>query len=241
MSATPVSGSGRETRILLLVIVVAVAMLLVLAQFRYPGPERAGAVPPVGPIERLAARATFEELALIMADLSERVQDALIVVTLDRVEPNPPDRRFVVALRTGASEALVYVPEGYQVAAQAAASVVREDAVRRLALLRVATTSFADFGSVASAVGGPGYLAVFEGSRGGPAVRPVFVDRLDSFDDPHWSVPLLAVGGDPQLRPGALIYTLDGRLVGMAVPDGSSVAVSRVAALMAAMEALRSQ
>lgn len=77
MSASPGSGSGRETRLLLLVMVIAVAVLLVLARFRYPVADRVAATPAAGPIERLAARATFEELALIMADLSARVQPTI--------------------------------------------------------------------------------------------------------------------------------------------------------------------
>src|SRR5690606_38698880 len=120
MSATPVSGSGRETRILLLVIVVAVAMLLVLAQFRYPGSDRTAVMPIAGPIERLAARATFEELALIMADLSARVQPAMTVITIERVPPKPTpavpaERRLVVALRVGVDIAVAYLPAGFTV------------------------------------------------------------------------------------------------------------------------------
>ncbi|MBM3751545.1 MAG: hypothetical protein FJW21_10275 [Acidimicrobiia bacterium] len=77
-------GSGRETRLLRLVIVVAVAMLLVLAQFRYPAPDRATAAPVAGPIERLAARATFEELALIMSiGVGDRPHDHLIQFRLE--------------------------------------------------------------------------------------------------------------------------------------------------------------
>ena len=96
MSTPTVSGRGRETRLLLLVIVVAVAVLLVLAQFQYPAPDRTVASPLAGPIERLAARATFEELALIMGDLSTRVQPAMTVVVLERIPPPaPPVRRGV--------------------------------------------------------------------------------------------------------------------------------------------------
>lgn len=254
MSTTPVSGSGRETRILLLVIVVAVAVLLVLAQFRYPGPERTAALPAAGPIERLAARATFEELALIMADLSARVQPGLTVVTLERIpapapparrgaplaEPAPADRRVAAALRVDLDLAVAYLPAGFRVVEDAGVSLVRQDADRGLALLRVTPAPFISVGPVAD-IGGPGYVAVFEGARGGPAVRPLFLGRVDSFDDPRWTAPVLSIGGDVHVGAGALIYTLDGRLVGMVIPDDPGVAITRVPALLAVVEALRTQ
>lgn len=250
MSTPTVSGRGRETRLLLLVIAVAVGMLLVLAQFQYPAPDRAVASPLAGPIERLAARATFEELALIMADLSSRVEPAMTVLTLERIPPPPPRRgaapaavpteqRIVTALRVDATSAVAHLPAGFRVVQPADVEIAREDADHGLVLVRVPEAPFTDMGPVAQAIGGPGYVAVFEGARGGPAVRPVFLGRVDSFEDARWTQPILSVGGDPQLGPGAFIYTLDGRLVGMTIPDGPGVAIARVPALLAAVEALR--
>lgn len=250
MSTPSVSGRGRETRLLLLVIAVAVGMLLVLAQFQYPKPDRAVASPLPGPIERLAARATFEELALIMADLSSRVQPAMTVLTLERIPPSPPrrgaatppvstERRIVTALRVDATSAIAHLPAGFRVVQPPDAEVAKTDPDRDLVLVRVPESPFTDMGPVAQAIGGPGYVAVFEGARGGPAVRPVFLGRVDSFEDARWTQPILSVGGDPQLGAGAFIYTLDGRLVGMTIPDGPGVAIARVPALLAAVEALR--
>lgn len=255
MSTPSVSGRGRETRLLLLVIMVAVAVLLVLAQFQYPTPDRAVVSPLAGPIERLAARATFEELALIMGDLSTRVQPALTVITLERipppapptrrgaapVAPAPTDRRIVAALRIDINLAIAHLPSGFRVVPAAGIEVATEDPDRRLVLVRVPDAPFVGLGSVAQGIGGPGYVAVFEGARGGPAARPLFIGRVDSFDDPRWTQPLLSVGGDPQLNAGAFIYTLDGRLVGMTLPDDLGVAITRVPALLAAVEALRVQ
>lgn len=249
-NAPSVSGRGRETRLLLLVIAVAVGMLLVLAQFQYPSPDRAVTSPLPGPIERLAARATFEELALIMADLSSRVQPAMTVLTLEKIPPPPPRRgappspaptelRIVTALRVDGSSAVAHLPEGFRVVQPEDAEPAKSDPERGLVLVRVPDAPFTGMGPVAQGIGGPGYVAVFEGSRGGPAVRPVFIGRVDSFDDALWTQPILSVGGDPQLGAGAFIYTLDGRLVGMTIPDGPGVAIARVPALLAAVEALR--
>ena len=253
MSTPSVSGRGRETRLLLLVIVVAVAVLLVLAQFQYPAPDRAVASPLAGPIERLAARATFEELALIMGDLATQVQPAMTVVTLERIPPAvppvrrgvppvplpPTERRMVAALRVDLNLAIAHLPTGFRVVPGADVEVATEDADRRLVLLRVPDAPFTGLGPVAQGLGGPGYVAVFEGARGGPAARPLFIGRVDSFDDPRWTQPQLSVGGDPQLSAGAFIYTLDGRLVGMTMPDDPGVAITRVPALLTAVEALR--
>jgi hypothetical protein len=245
-----VSGRGRETRLLLLVIAVAVAMLLVLAQFQYPSPDRAVAAPLAGPIERLAARATFEELALIMADLSSRVQPAMTVLTIERIPPPPPrrgvapppapiDQRVITALRVDASSAVAHLPAGFRVVQPEGVEIAKHDPERGLVLVRVPDAPFTDMGPIAQGIGGPGYVAVFDGARGGPAVRPVFIGRVDSFPDTRWTHPILSVGGDPHLGAGAFIYTLDGRLVGMTIPDGAGVAITRVPALLAAVEALR--
>lgn len=241
MSSSSEPGSGRETRLLLLVIVVAVAVLLVLARFRYPAPDRAAVVPAAGPIERLAARATFEELALIMADLSARVQSDLVVFAIERAAPAPAERRMAVAVRVDVDLALAYLPEGYQVSPSGTITIVADDPLRRLVLLRVPGVPFDGLGSLAPGLGGPGYVAVFEGARGGPSVRPLFIGRVDSFQDVRWVEPVMAVGGHPPLGPGVFVYTLDGRMVGMTIPDETGVSIVRVPSLQAAVEALRTQ
>lgn len=251
MTATPDSSTGRETRLLLLVIVVAIAALLVLARFRYPAPERAAAAPAVGPIERLAARATFEELALIMADLSARIQPSLTVVTIETIPPPttgrrqaaapPVQRRRVAAWRVAEDLALVHMPDGFQVDADTGVLLVAADDERSLALLRVAAQPYTGAGTHAQTLGGPGYVAVFEGARGGPAVRPQFLGRVDTFDDPRWSESLLSIGGEPRMTPGAFLYTLDGRLLGMTIDDGAGVAIVRARALLEVVARLRAQ
>ncbi len=253
MTAPPVSHAGRETRLLLLVILVAVAVLLVLARFRFPTPERVAATPPAGPIERLAARATFEELALIIADVSARVDATLTVVDVASVPaPAPPRRsappaaapatqRRMAGLRVDADLALIYLPAGFTIVTGDVVSVVASDPERHLALVRVPAEPFAGPASQAAAFGGPGYVAVFEGSRGGSAARPEFIGRTDSFDDPAWPDPLLSPGGHAHLREGAWLFTLDGRLVGLTVPDGPGVAVARARTLFDIVERLRTQ
>ena len=94
---------GRETRLLLLTLGVSVVMLLVLARFRFPEergvptlPER----PPAAPLERLAARATYDELASIVGELERRIAPALVVLQL-----NPRGERGRSPRRAGAGQA----------------------------------------------------------------------------------------------------------------------------------------
>lgn len=253
MSSPPALGAGRETRLLLLVIIVAVAVLLVLARFRYPSVERVAPAPVVGPIERLAARATFEELSLIMADLTARVQPSLLAITLERVPVvtparrgapppvTPPERRRVAAWRIDVDLAVAYVPAGFTPVDGEGAVVAARDDARSLALLRVPVAPYAGPGPLTQSFGGPSYVAVFEGGRGGAAGRPVFVGRIDTFEDDQWPEPLLAVGGRPGLDAGAFVFTLDGRLLGMTLPDDAGTAIVRASMLQTVVERLRTQ
>jgi hypothetical protein len=66
-------------RLLLVTIAVSVGMLLLLARFRFPDDatdQTAAPAPP--PLERLAASATYDELAGIMGDLERRVRPTII-------------------------------------------------------------------------------------------------------------------------------------------------------------------
>jgi hypothetical protein len=252
------TGSGRETRLLLLIIVVAVAVLLVLARFRFPGTDGVAVMPAQGPIERLAARATFEDLSLIVADVSARVQPSVVAVGLVRVPASPPrgparaparapsqappapPERYVTGLRIAADLALISLPAGFTVAAADGIALEATDDVRRLALVRVPETAepIVGFTRPASSPGVPGYLVVAEGGRAGVAVRPVYLSRLDSVTDDRWTQPPMAIGGQPQMLDGALVFTLEGRLIGMAVADGLGLVLARASALESAVAAL---
>ena len=82
MTEPVTGGSRRETRLLLATLAVSVAMLLLLARYRFPDePGSHQSVEPApAPLERLAARATFDELASIMADLERRILPSLVTV-----------------------------------------------------------------------------------------------------------------------------------------------------------------
>ena len=89
--------SGRDSRLLALVILIAVAVLVVLARFRFPQTDTGPAAVTPGPLERLAARATYDDLAAAVHTALQRVEPALITR-----ESSSPIRR---APRTARGEA----------------------------------------------------------------------------------------------------------------------------------------
>jgi len=241
--------SGREIRLLVLVIGVAVAVLLVLARFRFPAVDLSANPQTPGPLERLAARATFDDLASTLADVTTRVTPAFIVVAVEKI-PEKPERkggppppaaasgpRWVPALRVRPEFLLVYVPTGTHVVAveglSASPQVAVSDPIRELALIPIprAVSPTADFAGAVSDFSGFTFVAAVEGAVGGPAVRPVFVPRADALFESRWSTTLLLVGGEPELHPGAFVFTLDGRLIGLAVREEAGVAIVPAAAL----------
>lgn len=253
MTPSSTAGSGRETRLLLLVILVAVAILLVLARFRFPE-DTSVITPAAGPIERIAARATFEDLALVIASVSARVQPSMVAVTLDRQVSPPPrvnprrtggspvpvESRMIAGLRIAADLALIHLPPDYQVRPESGVEARAVDADHQLALVQVPATADPFIGLSAPAMlpDGPGYVVLAEGGRGGASFRPVFIGRLDALEDPRWAQPLMGIGGEPQIPGGSFVFSLEGRLIGLTMPDAIGRSLVPTAALEAATAAL---
>lgn len=218
------SRLSRETRLLLIVIVLSVAVLMTLARLRFP---ETAADAPAGPapLERLAARATYDELAAIIADLGSRVGSFVEVV---RVE-TATGPRFVPAVRVRPNLALAHVPPESRVIAivngAALPEVVSYDETRELVLLRVSTdpARVFDVGSRGSTSTAPRYVAAVEGTRGGPTLRPVFLGRTDLLQDERYG-ELLVLGGVLQASPGSLIFGLDGSFVGLCIMEDGFIA-----------------
>ncbi len=106
------SRSGRDARLLALVIIVSLAVLLVLARFRFPPSVGAPATPVPGPLERLTARSTYDDLAGSVANVVLRVSGSVLIVQLNAVpEPEKP----------GAAKGRTPAPEPPPVARAAAA------------------------------------------------------------------------------------------------------------------------
>ena len=243
--------SGRETRLLALVIVIAIAALMLLARFRFPGAdERPPVAPPPGPLDRLATRPSYHELGSSISALAEKLAASFVVVETAVVPPPANGRRTrppgattspvpigqsmptrLAALRISSDRALLYLPANARVITVAGAEDskpdVVADAAREVGLVRVPIAP--ETSSLIAAGAGPippfGYVAVIEGARGGPTTRPVFIGRLDEIEDATWSASISLIGGATDVTPGALLFSLDGRFAGMAIPTANGLAI----------------
>lgn len=233
------TGRGREVRLLVVTIVVSIGMLLLLARLRFPrGAEtEAPDAQAAAPLERLAAQATYEELAAIMAEMERRVAPSIVALSLegDRAEPVyaaavrlTPDRAIAVV---GADDrVLAPTPHGVR-------DVVSRDAVRGLVVVLVDPRPGDVVAPRSGAFrAGPRYVAVVEATAYGPAVRPVYVGRMDLFQDPRSGEGLLRAAAAQQTIPrGSAIFSLEGLLIGLASEAGgvpTIVPVERLQALV---------
>lgn len=222
MSDSPRSRPSRETRLLLIVIALSAAVLFGLSRFRFPdGDGGHGAVQGATPLplERLAARATYDELATIIAELDKRVAPS---VSVAHVETGGV-QRFVPALRVRADLLLAHVSGDSRilslVASPAPVDIAAYDPERELVLLRVPTdaSTVVNLRPRASGTNSPRYVAAVEGTRGGAALRPLFLGRLDPIRDERYQDGLVVLGGVLQASPGSLIFALDGSFVGLCI------------------------
>lgn len=230
------AGARRETRLLLATIAISVGMLLLLARFRFPEEATRQTVEPApAPLERLAAQATFDELAGIMADLERRILPA--VTTL--AGQDDAGLAYVPAVRITADRAVALLAGDYRIAkvnGKPAPAVLMRDAVRELIVVQAPGA-----GAVVPATGsrpGPRYVAVVEASAGALSVRPAYVGRTDPQTDPRWSDPLLGISAVQQNIPGgAAVFSLDGTFIGLATGRSGRVTIVPASTLRSIAEA----
>ena len=221
MTASPGSRLTRETRLLLIIITLSVVVLVVLSRFRFPDDEpasaTAGATPL--PLERLAARATYDELATIISDLGRRVTPSVAVLRIEAAG----DQRFVPAIRVRPDLLLAHVEGSSRILAIVGQNIPIDiaayDDQRELVLVRVppdpAAVATLETGALSAAR--PRYVAAIEGTPVGPALRPLFLGRTDRVPDDRYGEGLLVLGGVLLASPGSLIFGLDGSFVGISV------------------------
>jgi hypothetical protein len=230
--------SGRDSRLLGLVIVIALAVLMVLARFRFSDPAtRTAAVAP-GPLERLAARATFDDLAGAVYSALQRVQPTLVAVALESdpqsrppaaegAETRPALRSMGVRLRD--EWVVTHVPEGWRVAVANGERAPAPDAAREVAFLMRGLEPGEDrLPITASDFQGFAYVCVVEATAAGePTGRPAFIGRVTQTTDERWGGDVLVPGGSMEIPAGALVFRLDGRFVGLAArgPAGQLVLI----------------
>ena len=239
-------SSGREIRLLVLTIVVSAGVLGLLARFRFPAaPVPEAPVRP--PLERLAARATYDDLALTMQQLEPTVRAQIAVLRVapgqNSLEGTVPG--YAAALRVRGDLLLAHLPPSAQVQGvvgdeDAVPVPIAFDQVRELALVR-ATLPRAPSPTLLSetpSVTAPTYLVEAAPGRGGAALRPLFAARADPFFDPRWDHPLLSLGPDIDAHRGAFAFALDGRLAGLLLSIDGMATLVPLSLLQAATEQL---
>jgi hypothetical protein len=231
---------GRETRLLLATIAISVAVLVLLARFRFPDQADPAAEPAPAPLERLAARATYDELAAIMGDLERRLAPRLVVV---HVQPDRPGGQYAIAARMTPNRAVVHLAP-HETIGQSHAGylpVLARDNSRDIAVLSVPEA--AD-DTVTPAAGplrpGPRYIAVVEANAQGPVIRPIYVGRTDILQDPRTTSPVLSIAALQQALPrGAAVFSLSGNFLGLAADGGATATVIPGDILLASAQSAR--
>jgi hypothetical protein len=209
----------REARLLLATIGLSVTILLILAKFRFPERATPKPEPSPAPLARLASRPTYDELAAAIASLENRIAGSVTTIAVAGTEGEPP--RLVPALRVRDDLVLAALDGAARLAAPAGdagqPAIVARDRVRRVALVRVVKRP-APVLAVASLLApglDPRYVAVMEAAGAGPALRPLFVGRVDGVRDPDWNHVLMTLGGSGPIAAGAFVFALDGQFLGM--------------------------
>ena len=236
---SPAGSRTRETRLLLVTIAVSVGVLLLLAKFRFPSDASGRPVDKApAPLERLAAQATYDELASIMADLERRITPRVWIMRSDG-GANPAALVVAPRLTPDRAVALLDVGETLESATEGTgAQIVAQDVVRGVAVIRVPAV---DDGAVPIRMGtpraGPRYVGVVEATTNGPTLRPVYVGRMELIPDPRTGAQQLSLAAlQHALTRGAAIFTLDGEFLGLVRNSGVAATVVTAEFLRAAAD-----
>lgn len=243
---------SRETRLLLLTVALSVAVLFALARFRFPGQEPLEL--PAQPLQRLAARAAFEDLSAAVSRAAERLRPALQVVrvptsvgaarslSLEDVLWNEPESvapRLALAFRFSEDATLVVAhPRGWP---PGAPGVRARDEVRGLLVLDASDSATDGWQPPnVSSLSSIQYLLLAEATQGGVALRPLFGGTADPFADPFWDEPVLALGQDTRAMNGSLVFTLEGAFGGAVMERQGLHAIVPASVLIRTAERLMS-
>lgn len=199
-------------------------MMLVVPLERLPGVDEAPprvvasrAAAPVSPAAPAAASETGDETA---------------------PAPTAPDG-WTLALRVRRDVAVVHVPAGFSLrSGESAFDVVSFDAEREMAFLRVRESSTEPDTLSASIRTFPSfsYVAIVDATPVGPTVQPAFVGRGDTLVDPRWSHALVPASAVPGLSAGGFVFSLDSRLIGLAVRGEAGAMIVPAPALEALVQ-----
>lgn len=246
---------SRETRFLLVTMIVSVAALLVLARFRFTEREPVGVVAP--PLERLAARATYEELAGVVQAARSRIDPLVTVLRIDHPAAQPQSigellarpaplgslATFIPAVRTEPEAGLAFIPARLSgrdlIVGDESAPVIGSDPLLGVVLVELPAAASGTWSwAVENAVTPGRYVVAVEGSRDGPALRPTFLARADEMPSPGWGQVHLVDQPSP-VPEGSLLFSLAGAFTGMVVFHVDTPALVPAATVRAVADRLR--
>lgn len=224
-------------------VAVCAAVLLLLARLRFPGAQPVEVAAP--PLERLAARASYDALAADVQRAEPKIKTNVIVLRVaaptrahaydvwDALAGSEAvgSVRHIVAVRTSDDTAITLIDAQSRIDGivgedgAGVASMLGVDVVRGWALVRVpAAAGSAPEQRPISTLPTPIYVVVVEATQSGATLRPVFLGQGTRFTSVKWRRPLLPLGGIA-ISPGALLFTLDGEFIGAAAVDGGAPAI----------------
>ncbi len=248
---------SRENRLLLIVVLASGLSLLLLSRYRFPGETRT-INPLPAPLERLAARATFDDLASIIVQLQTRIAPMLCVLRVHSTGAGdvpsvskllePPQRpagesRLVLGWRVRPDLLLAHLGPGDRVdeivGIDGSPTMLGVDPIRLVGLIRAPAGGEFALWQEAAPPATPQYVLVAEATQGGPALRPIFLGRTDPIDDPRWRRPLLALPGTSAAQPGSMIFSLEGGIIGMIVLQENLPIIAPTGALLSTADDLQ--
>jgi PDZ domain-containing protein len=232
---------SRETRRLLLTALVAVLTLWALARVRFPDrPPTPNPVPPI--LGQLTGSPTFADLAARVGELRVQLSDSLVPVVLvdDRADGNlPTPRERMAALRIQDDLAVTLMPPAPS-RPGTPLGVVAEDRGSGLTLIQTAVTTrpaVPIFWSPRD-LDQPRYVLASSTSARTVSLHPAFIGSLAPMEIAQWTGAVWALPTDVAITPGAVLFSEQGELIGLAARYDAGLVVVPARMLLASAEQL---
>jgi serine protease Do len=232
---------SRETRRLLLTALVAVLTLWVLARVRFPDrPPTPNPVPPI--LDQLTGSPTFAGLAARVGELRVQLSDSLVPVAIvdDRADgdvPTPRDR--MAALRIQDDLAVTLMPPAAS-RSGTPLGVIAEDRGSGLTLIQTAVKTrpaVPIFWSPRD-LDQPRYVLASSTSASTVSLHPAFIGSLAPMEIAQWTGAVWALPTDVAITPGAVLFSEQGELIGLAARYSAGLVVVPARMLLASAEQL---
>jgi len=227
---------SRETRRLLVTALIALTTLWILSRWREPAPPDSPNPLPsfFNAFERVPS---FDDLAFEVARLQNRVRPLLVPIAVAGREQGvtPWPSGGLLALRIGADVAIACLPPEPEWPELVGARIEAADPVSGLTVLRLASpfpspVTLPPFWTAAESQ--PQFFMVASPEAAPPSVRPVFVASLAPRPSVPWRESVWSLPADTAIPHGAIVFTTDGQLVGIAFGEHGLQAVVPASALL---------